>query len=115
MGVGVGGDVGVRDGGVGDGGVGDGGVGDGGEATLRSMLGSPLPRPESTFFLDLVHICAFICAGVKVGSSSSSSAVAPAASGAAMEVPLFVEEPVSEELEAETMLTPGAMIALQVP
>merc|ERR1740139_281097 len=84
-------------------------------ATLSSKFGSPGFRLRRASFVARARSVALISAGVSPGFSSSSKAAPPATRGAAMEVPLLTVEPVSESLEAETMLTPGAKIALQAP
>merc|ERR1719433_177977 len=119
-GVGLGG---VGEGGVGVGGVGAGGVGVGGVGlgpppppTFKSKFGSPSRKPLRAFAVALARkTLRTPSPATNVGSSSSSNAAAPATWGAAMEVPLLVEDPVSELLDADTMEEPGAKIALHVP
>merc|ERR1719323_1490008 len=99
----VGGVGGVGGGGVGLGGVGGGGVGLGGVGgvgpppTFKSKLGSPCFKPLSTFAVALARkTLRTPSPATNVGFSSSSNAAAPATWGAAMEVPLLVEEPESD-------------------
>ena len=83
--------------------------------TLSNKLGSPTRRSPRAFFVALSRRVLRTPVGVKEGSSSSNNAVAPAAKGAAIEVPLMVKLSVSYWWCAETMLWPGAKMAMQVP
>merc|ERR550525_2308538 len=73
------------------------GVGAGGSPTFKSKLGSPVCKPLRTPAMALARkTLRTPSPATNVGFSSSNNAAAPATCGAAMLVPLLVEEPESE-------------------